>query len=526
LAVAWIGGALVLFGLLGLIMRGGSAGDAAADVIIPFGTVFFLAGFAGIAVVVGSEFLGGRARTRREQEARHRIQAWARDRGLAYKAEGDLPEATPLLRRGDRRLARNLASGELPGGLPGVLAGYEYVDERENDDDKHYLYTLVVARLPEALGFVTEVTVAPRGRMASLGRLEDRARGRRRVELESAEMARRFQVRVAAEEDDNWVRQLFTPSFVDWLGTRAPDDLFFELREGVLCVAVPRDVTEPTFLEGFCRTASYVAARFRQEALEAARRPATARFAQRPSPAEPSAAVAALDWGAEPPPDVTAASRPFVPVARREPATWGWPLLWGAGAFVLSFQWLSDDESGSIPSLEVRLAFGAAVGLIVLALAARAMIRRRAGEYGKESFMRAYGAARGLVCESPRRFHARHVNAHLPGAAEFVLSGPFPRLSATGSLVLCGDHSRWSKDAEYEALVAPAGDERAPTLRLAPGAPLPPGLAAGMDRDLGLAREGGAVVVYAQRPRGTPLSVAELDAFVERAGRAVTAARA
>src|SRR5207244_1411038 len=127
-----------------------------------------------------------------------------------------------------RRFARNLAAGELPGGLPGVLAGYVYEVDRGEDESASHPHTVVVARLPETLGFLTELTVEPRSGWRVFDRLEDAARRRRRVELESIALAHRFDIFVTRDQDENWVRQLFTPSFVDWLAERAPRGLGFE----------------------------------------------------------------------------------------------------------------------------------------------------------------------------------------------------------------------------------------------------------------------------------------------------------
>lgn len=535
-AIGWGIGLLVLVALVALIALDGPLAGQAQSALVAFIPLLALGMLASVVVVFGSSLLEGFGRSRREQAARERIAAWAGGAGLRYKPSGDLPEATPLLRRGDSRFARNLATGDLPGGLPGVLAGYVYEVDRGEQESASYPHTVVVARLPETLGFLTELTVEPRSGWRVFDRLEDVARRRRRVEVESLAVARRFEIFVARDQDENWVRQLLTPSFVDWLAERAPRGLGFELREGVLCVAVQREVTDPAYLEAFCRTASYVAARFRQEALEAARRPAATRFAERPRAAAPSAPVAAHDRGGAPPPDVTTAARPFVGTAAREARTWLGPLAWTAVAFAATVGWLSDDDSSSSAiSLTARLVIAAVVALVVLALAARAAIRRRAGEYGKEAFLRAYGRARDLVAEEPRAFHARQVGANLPGAAEFVLTGPVPGLGLPGSLVLCGDQARWSKTAEYAALVAPAGDERAATLRLGAGAPLPAELAAALGPDalrrgdgvgpLTLCREGGAIVICAERSRKAPLTASELDAFVVRAARVAWAAR-
>jgi hypothetical protein len=203
---------------------------------------------------------------------------------------------------------------------------------------------------------------------------------------------------------------------------------------------------------------------------------------------------------------VTEAARPFFGVAAREPATWRNPLFFAGIAFVAGVAWISDETS----SVAVEVGTGVVAAVVVLVLTLRAAIRQRAMEYGKEAFLRAYGGAHRLVAEQPRAFHARQVNANLPGAAEFVLSGQLPRLNVPGSLLLCNDQARFSKTAEYVALVAPGGDENAPTVRTT-------------SDGLGYAREGGAVSVWAERSRSDPLSAAELDAFLERAARVIAA---
>src|SRR6185503_15362546 len=252
--------------------------------------------------------------------------------------------------------------------------GYVYEEEQGDDNSKttEYPHTVVVARLPETLGFLGELTVEPRDRFDPFGRIGDRLRKRRRVEFESIELDRLFEVTVPRDADDNWVRQLFSPSFVDWLGTAAPRQLGFELQEGVLCISIPREMTDPSYLEGFCRTASYIAARFRQEALEIARRPASTRFAERPVAAVAVGPVAALAPGGRAPTDVTEAARPFFGVAAREPATWRNPLFFAGIAFVAGVAWVSDETS----SIAVEVGTGVVAAVVVLVLTLRVAIRQ------------------------------------------------------------------------------------------------------------------------------------------------------
>ena len=42
-------------------------------------------------------------------------------------------------------------------------------------------------------------------------------------------------------QDDNWLRQLFSPTFIDWLGESSPGDFSFELAYGSLLCSVESD---------------------------------------------------------------------------------------------------------------------------------------------------------------------------------------------------------------------------------------------------------------------------------------------
>jgi hypothetical protein len=496
-ALAWALAVFVGIGFLALT----PAAEAVATLVpaVLFGVL------ATIVFVVAKGMLDTRRWARQEREAAEQIAAWAAARGAAFEPGGQLPEATPLLGRGDSRWATRVVTGELPGGLPGVLAGYVYrVEDSDGDNDRIYKHTVVVARLPETLGFLRELSVEPRAGFDLLDRLGERIRGRRRIELESAALSERFEICIPETANETWVRRLFTPAFVDWLATSTPDKLAFELHDDVLCVSIPREVLDRDYLEAFCRTASFVAARLRQEALEGARRPAASRFAESVVPATPSPPVSAHDWSGAPPADAGAAARPFISVARREPATWRAPLLHAAVALVGGTLLVAAPAKGSNEwdFSAVAVAAGVAIALVVLAVSIRASIRRRASEYGKESFVAAYGHRRGLAPEDPTAFHARYVEADLPGAATHVLSGRLGGLGRQGSLALCRDHPGGAKNAEYAVVVTPAGDDRLPTLRATQG-------------PLRVSRENGIVVVSMRRDRRRPLSAAELDGFLE-----------
>jgi hypothetical protein len=198
--------------------------------------------------------------------------AYAEERGLSREKEGSLPPATPLLRRGERRHAEEIMRGELPGGLTGTLALYTYeVDSRDSKGDRHTAYhdfTVVLADLPETAfkvsGLYCQRRVGPR----LLDGAEDVFRRKQRLELESEDLDRDYEIFHDPNTDENWLRQLFAPSFIVWLAEQAPPDFAFELTAGALCVDVEDHMDSAEELDDVCEAAAVVAARLRGETAE------------------------------------------------------------------------------------------------------------------------------------------------------------------------------------------------------------------------------------------------------------------
>lgn len=90
----------------------------------------------------------------------------------------------------------------------------------------------------------------------------------RRLELESEVLDRRSEIFFGAGDDQNWLHQLFSPSFVIWLAEEAAKGLAFEPFAGLLCVNVDRQLEEAAQLDSFCRAAAVVATRIAEEANE------------------------------------------------------------------------------------------------------------------------------------------------------------------------------------------------------------------------------------------------------------------
>ena len=198
--------------------------------------------------------------------------AYAEERGLTREDEGSLPPATPLLRRGSRRHAEEIMRGELPGGLTGTLALYTYeVDSRDSDGNRQTAYhdfTVVLTDLPETAFKVSGLYCQRRAGPRLLDGAEDVFRRKQRLELESEDLDRDHEIFHDPNTDENWLRQLFAPSFIVWLAEEAPPDLAFELTAGALCVDVEDHMDSAEELDDVCEAAAVVAARRRGEAAE------------------------------------------------------------------------------------------------------------------------------------------------------------------------------------------------------------------------------------------------------------------
>ena len=165
---------------------------------------------------------------------------YAKENGFALGGQSFLPEATPLLRKGDSRYAERTLTGDLAPGVNGILALYTYeeetTDSEGNRETDYYRYTVGLVQIPECAELIPELYVQRKFGLKALEKLEDAFRGdKERVKFESAELDKRFEIFVDEKQDQNWLRQLFSPSFIVWLLQKTPDKFAFELANGTLC---------------------------------------------------------------------------------------------------------------------------------------------------------------------------------------------------------------------------------------------------------------------------------------------------
>jgi hypothetical protein len=251
--------------LIALVIFAGAA--AVAGAIAAGGTVALLAA-GGAALFWFLTVLG--VAIRRAHNAFYA--AYAEQRGLQWDRQAAVPPATPLLRRGDTRRVDEMFVGKLPGGLNGELALYTYEERSSGSSggqakELHH-FTIVVSELPGLESRLPGLFVQRRSGFRFLDGAEDVFRSTERIELESEVLDRKCEVFADRRCDANWLRQLFTPTFVDFLAESSPKGFAFEVENGTLCVNVNRHRGKADELDGICTAAAAVAKRITDEAAE------------------------------------------------------------------------------------------------------------------------------------------------------------------------------------------------------------------------------------------------------------------
>jgi len=202
------------------------------------------------------------------------FEVYAANRGLTLiHGRGRLPQATPLLKKGDDRYTERTLTGPIADDFDGTLALFTYEEEtRDSDGDtqtNYYRYTLGLVEVAECASFVPELYCQRKFGLRALEKFEDAFRGNKeRVTLESEKLLDKYEIFATKEQDAVWLRRLFSPSFIVWLADAAPDKFAFELVDGTLCCYVSGHKENAAALDGIAAATGAVAKRLRDEALE------------------------------------------------------------------------------------------------------------------------------------------------------------------------------------------------------------------------------------------------------------------
>lgn len=201
------------------------------------------------------------------------FQVYADKHGLTLGGRTHLPGSTPLLRKGDRRYAERTLEGKLAPGMKGTLALFTYEvetrDSKGNKQTSYYHYTICLTKLPRTATFVPELYCQRKFGFRALERFEDIFRGsKERVKLESEALDDKYEIFANEKQDQNFLRQLFSPTFIVWLTDSAPKKFAFELVDGTLCCYVNGHCDDAKGLDEVTAASAAVVDRLREEAVE------------------------------------------------------------------------------------------------------------------------------------------------------------------------------------------------------------------------------------------------------------------
>ena len=200
------------------------------------------------------------------------FEIYAEQHQMTLSGKGPLPPATPLLEKGDDRYGERILQGPLADDVEGTLALYTYEDESTdsegNRQTNYYRYTIAMSEVADCAPFVPRLICQRKFGFKALEGVEDAFRKSERVRLESEALDDRYEIFAAKEQDANWLRQLFSPTFIVWLTESAPKKFAFELVDGTLCCYVNGHKKSAGELDVMSAAAVTVARRLREEAAE------------------------------------------------------------------------------------------------------------------------------------------------------------------------------------------------------------------------------------------------------------------
>jgi hypothetical protein len=377
------------------------------------------------------------------------LERFAKTNELKYSDTVERPSEGATLDHGGS--IQGGATGKLPGGETGSVVYYTYTTTDSDDHTETHHRTVAWTNVPESVGFAPYLSSG----------------------LTFAQKVKQFKLdddrTVLAYEgtSESWLRQLFSPSLLDYL-SRSPDDESWELASGVFYMERDGHIADPSELNALCADLAHVAGAIRKESLEEVDSGSAAAAAAKDADADPAmeAALAKVKLDASPA-SVSAAKPDFRSYVMKRPSEW----LTAIGVAIL-ITLVINIPAAAIPIL--LAVNGVVIGLIVFEglifsivafFAIRGRFRDESKQYAEEAFYRGYAADRHLKLTPPLAFSATHAEAGLGFKPDRVLEGELPG-GASGALVFCGDGT--DRESKIAIVAGPKGPVASAELRSSP----------------------------------------------------------
>jgi len=188
--------------------------------------------------------------------------ALAAERGLEPLPGFAAGPLTPLLVESGAGQLAPAARGRLGGEVDGVVGQLSYARNRT------FRFSVALAEVPASTEFAPRLFCIRRGRSTRDDEFYGLEARDSKLWTESIALNERYAVSTSPFQDPSWLRQLFSPAFVDWLASAPPADFSFELAYGALLGSVERDAPDAAALAALCDATAHVAERIRRECEE------------------------------------------------------------------------------------------------------------------------------------------------------------------------------------------------------------------------------------------------------------------
>ncbi len=169
---------------------------------------------------------------------------------------------TPLLVESGGGGLDPAARGRLGGEVDGVVGHLSYTR------NKTFRFSVALADVPGSTAFAPRLFCIRRGRRTRDDEFYGFEARDSKLWTESTALNQRYVISTSPFQDPNWLRQLFSPAFVDWLASEPPADFSFELAYGALLGSVEEDHPDAAALTALCNATAHVAERIRRECEE------------------------------------------------------------------------------------------------------------------------------------------------------------------------------------------------------------------------------------------------------------------
>lgn len=154
------------------------------------------------------------------------------------------------------------ARGQLDSGVEVVVGHLAY------KRNKTFRFNVALAQVPNSTPFVPRLFCIRQGRSTRDDEFYGFGARHSKLWTESTRLNDRYTISTSPYQDPIWMRQLFSPAFIDYLAHVEPADFSFELAYGALLGSVEEDDPGPDGLAALCEATAKVATRIAAECDE------------------------------------------------------------------------------------------------------------------------------------------------------------------------------------------------------------------------------------------------------------------